>query len=590
MLRASMRRRFVTAVALTGLALGARAARGAPTATLDLAWKLAPSDVAVYDVAPVTFTAAGDVKGTAVVRTVYGHEVRAGQYQPTSARADEVFAILGLHLPTGLTSTPTPQACRLDLADAADIAAKGTASATARPDGSVDVAYTFTFDARGALDKDERLVVDEGKVDGTRTFDPTRGVVTAARVRMSARKRTSSGGKATAAGRADGVWDLTLREVRKARYPTFDAEVNAAIDAGAKLVRGWQKPDGSYPAFGGHDLGTTALCVLTLAACGVPREDPAVAKGLDWIVAREPTGTTYARALALIAFDEAFTPPGEEALLAAGRVKARRRALSPAQRAWCEGVAAALERDVESPGSWGYPSPANAVLKFDSSNTQYGALGLRAASRLGFPVKDTTWFGLTRHFEVVRERKGPRASLVLVREGDEATAPTAGGTVAAPPAVTVPEVAGFLYSTRETRPWLSMVCAGIASLELARHELVASKSPKATSTFVAEVEVRVLAGWAWLDAHWAVDRNAGHPGSLWPYYALYALERAAIFSRVRTVGGRDWYFEGAVQILLRRHKDGHWDEAGTDKTIGTCFALLFLKRATVPLAVTTDGR
>jgi hypothetical protein len=209
------------------------------------------------------------------------------------------------------------------------------------------------------------------------------------------------------------------------------------------------------------------------------------------------------------------------------------------------------------------------VLKFDSSNTQYGALGLRAASRLGFPVKETTWYGLTRHFEIVRERKGPRAALALVREDDPA--PTAaGGTAAAPPAVTVPEVTGFLYSTRETRPWLSMVCAGIASLELARHELLAARSPKATATFVAEVEARVLSVWAWLDAHWAVDRNAEHPGLTWPYYALYALERAAIFSRVRTVGGRDWYFEGAVQILLRRHKDGHWDEAGTDKTIGTC--------------------
>ena len=366
--------------------------------------------------------------------------------------------------------------------------------------------------------------------------------------------------------------------------------MNAAIDAGAKLVRGWQRPDGSYPAFGGHDLGTTALCVLTLAACGMPREDPAVAKGLDGIVAHAPPGTTYARALALLAFDEAFAPPGEEALLAAGRVKARRRALSPAQRAWCDGVAAALERDVESPGSWGDPSPANAVLKFDSSNTQDGALGLRASARLGFPVKDTTWFGLTRHFEVVRERKGPRASRALVREGGEAAAPAAGGTVAPPPAVTVPEVAGFLDSTRETRPWRSSVCAGIASLELARHERVAAKRPQATSTFVAEVETRILAGWAWLDAHWAVDRNAGHPGQLWPYDARYARERAAIFSRVRTVGGRDGYFEGAVQFLRRRPPDGPWDEAGADKTVGTCFALLFLKRATVPLAVTTGGR
>ena len=200
-------------MALTGVMFGARAARGAPPPTLALAWKLAPSDVAVYDVAPVTFTAAGDAKGTSVVRTVDGHEIRAGQYQPTSARADALLAILGLHLPTGLpaglpaglAAAPTPQTCRLDLADAADVAAKGTASATVRADGFVDVTYAWTFDARGALDKDVRLVVDEGTADGTRTFDPVRGVVTAARVRMSARRRMSSDGKAAPAGRADGV-------------------------------------------------------------------------------------------------------------------------------------------------------------------------------------------------------------------------------------------------------------------------------------------------------------------------------------------------------------------------------------------------
>jgi hypothetical protein len=594
MLRSTMRPWLVPAVVLTGLAVGGLAVGGrtacpAPPAPVALAWTLARSDVAIYDVAPVQFAADREVLGTTTVRTVYGHELHDGQYLPVSARADELFAILALHLPTGLSSAPSPQTRRIDLGDAADVVAKGTASATVRADGRVDIPFTWGFQARGELDKDVRLVVDEGKADGTRTFDPSRGVVTSARIRVSARKRTSVGGKAEPAGRLDGTFDLRLREVRVARYPGFHAEVNAAIDAGVKTIKGWQKPEGSYPAFAEHDLGTTALCVLTLAACGVPREDPAVAKGLQWIVSRNPPPRTYARALALMAFDEAFTPPGEEALLAAGRAKARRRALSAEQRAWCERVSGHLERDMESPGSWGYPSAANAVLKFDSSNTQYGALGLRAASRLGFPVKDTTWFGLTRHFEVVRERKGPRATLALLREGDPAP-PVAGGTSAAPPTVTVPEVTGFLYSTRETRPWLSMVCAGIASLELARHELVTAKSPKATSTFVDEVEARVLSGWAWLDAHWAVDRNAEHPGLTWPYYALYALERAAIFSRVRTVGGRDWYFEGAVQILLRRHKDGHWDEAGTDKTIGTCFALLFLKRATVPLAVTTDGR
>jgi hypothetical protein len=42
-------------------------------------------------------------------------------------------------------------------------------------------------------------------------------------------------------------------------------------------------------------------------------------------------------------------------------------------------------------------------------------------------------------------------------------------------------------------------------------------------------------------------------------------------------------FEGAVQLLARQKTDGSWDESGGTRTTETCFALLFLRRATAPL-------
>jgi hypothetical protein len=49
------------------------------------------------------------------------------------------------------------------------------------------------------------------------------------------------------------------------------------------------------------------------------------------------------------------------------------------------------------------------------------------------------------------------------------------------------------------------------------------------------------------------------------------------------VGGKDWYFEGATQLIARQRKNGSWNEGGRLDIVETCFALLFLKRATAPI-------
>ncbi|HEX5135395.1 MAG TPA: hypothetical protein VFY93_00355, partial [Planctomycetota bacterium] len=103
-----------------------------------------------------------------------------------------------------------------------------------------------------------------------------------------------------------------------------------------------------------------------------------------------------------------------------------------------------------------------------------------------------------------------------------------------------------------------------------------------------DIEEMILGGWAWLDRNWGMDRNPGHPGGDWYYYYLYSVERAGALTGVKRVGGKDWYLEGAEQLLSRQKESGAWDEPGDGDTSETCFALLFLKRATTP--TTRTGR
>ena len=57
------------------------------------------------------------------------------------------------------------------------------------------------------------------------------------------------------------------------------------------------------------------------------------------------------------------------------------------------------------------------------------------------------------------------------------------------------------------------------------------------------------------------------------------------------IGNHDWYLDGARVILAAQKPDGSCAESGPATmrpTWDTCFAILFLKRATRPLVVSVD--
>jgi hypothetical protein len=94
----------------------------------------------------------------------------------------------------------------------------------------------------------------------------------------------------------------------------------------------------------------------------------------------------------------------------------------------------------------------------------------------------------------------------------------------------------------------------------------------------------VLRALEWMSKNYSVRKNPGKsPG--WAYlYFLYGLERCGILYGTERFGGAEWYPDGANQLLDIQKPGGDWN---TD-VLDTCFAILFLRRATAPLIYSED--
>lgn len=90
----------------------------------------------------------------------------------------------------------------------------------------------------------------------------------------------------------------------------------------------------------------------------------------------------------------------------------------------------------------------------------------------------------------------------------------------------------------------------------------------------------------WLTKNFTVDRNPCGIGDQdrWDYYFLYGLERAGAVTYIEKFGTHDWYQEGAQYLVRNQEKDGRWkNKYQVMDALNTCFAILFLKRATEEL-------
>ena len=82
----------------------------------------------------------------------------------------------------------------------------------------------------------------------------------------------------------------------------------------------------------------------------------------------------------------------------------------------------------------------------------------------------------------------------------------------------------------------------------------------------------------WMEANFKIDPQDA--------YGLYALERAGILYGTESIGPIKWYPAGAGALINAQKPDGSWgrdSEEWHGRTWDTCFAILFLRKATRPL-------
>jgi len=520
--------------------------------TLAAAATSAPSDYLHYE---------GTKNGGRVTLRQHAHAFAPDGYRPVTPTWNDFPLMLMLSAPKSSGKLKY----KLDTHQTGAIKIKG--DATVNGD---EATVTIEFSAKGG-----ELEIKDGTATVTMKIDATRGLVVSATATILCATVGKDGKKPF-----DEKWTIKLNSGRKHGAPGFQQAVDTAIDRGVALLKSKQNDNGTYPPRGEYAIGTTALCAFTLSSCDVPRSDPAVAKAIAYLVAQTPR-TTYDRAVALMALDRAYTPPGELARAHKRGLKEFKRDLPDARRAWAMKVAEALERNASKPGSWAYGKRRGEPWP-DTSNTQYAVLGLRAAARLGYKADPRTWLGVLQHFRIMRGKERLSGNVNLWREG-EAVVPNA---TRAGAKVKKREGNGFRYRGNRTASTATMTTAAIASLLIAGTELERLKyavKPKTRK----EIDRAVLGAWLWLDRHWAMARAPGHLRSSHRlYYYLYAVERAAVLDRVKRVGNNDWYFEGASFLLDTQRKSGAWERDDAKDNVNTCFALLFLKRATAPLTLT----
>jgi len=289
----------------------------------------------------------------------------------------------------------------------------------------------------------------------------------------------------------------------------------------------------------------------------------AIDRGVEWLLARQlydgswaghqdayPSGQT---ALALYTLLKSGVAPRHTALLQAlayleahpaqrtYSIACQMLAVAalgdPRHRGWMEEMSEQLLDEQRSDGGWSYPGEQS-----DLSNTQYAALALKAAAQAGIAVPTRAWLELVDY--AVDHHEGTR-----VKEG------------------------GFIYVPgHDTGYTGSMTTAGITVLAVARAALGAGMPAQKKQAADAAIE----SGFAWLAKHWSVSQNPNKPD--WHLYYLYGLERVGALLERPRVGPHDWYAEGSRYLVRVQEASGSWDESEHD----TCFALLFLARATSP--------
>lgn len=311
-------------------------------------------------------------------------------------------------------------------------------------------------------------------------------------------------------------------------------KIDAAIDRGVAWILAQQQRDGSWGSFPEYRGGATALTAYTLVKCGLPVTHSAVRRATLFLGTVDPQ-ETYTLGCMLM-FLHALGEPVH---------KKRIQQLTERLVTWQK-------------HGYGYPfekadgKPTERWTPEDLSNTQYAVLGLRAAAREGIPIKDEVWIKLAEdilRFQAPAEVTGQVGTKKI-------------------------EAAGFRYRPGGGKATGSMTAAGVAVLTACEEALGKRMPPDLAVRMPRAIEL----GLNWLAAHFVADKNPDNDG--WILYWLYGVERVGAYRKIERFGDHPWYLEGARFLVGKQGGSGDWWDGHPE--VDTCFALLFLERASAP--------
>ena len=343
-----------------------------------------------------------------------------------------------------------------------------------------------------------------------------------------------------------------------------DPPEKAAVEKGVKHLKskvsagGWTRadkdPDLDAPQTPAREEAHAELALWTLAAAGVSDKDPALQKLLK-LCADRPRWQTYNVALLAMALHRLDANAHRDLLAQCGQFFLDTQCKSGH---WSYGSGYKSARRKVPAGSiklkkGTLPTGMELPNAGDFSNSQFAALGARACIEGGVEFPD----------EMIRAAREAWVRGQL-------------------------EDGSWGYRSEQFAPkgYATMTYGGVGATAF---------YSKCLKESVAENET-VARGLDWISKNFSVET---HPGFLrqpegkiaWFYYQLYAIERAGDSLGLDKFGEHDWYAKGCERLVKLQKPGGAWTDPSTESELAaTCFAVLFLARATPPLEVKPGSR
>lgn len=387
-------------------------------------------------------------------------------------------------------------------------------------------------------------------------------------------------------------WRLA-RDFDSAEERILNGRVERAIALGVENLLASRMNGGFWvSARGQHVRGTSALALLALLMCDVPPEDKRIGESFK-MMEQLPLDNIYDVSISVMALEARYISAEERrSFLDTDKPVQLKRDMTPEDRAEMQRLVDWICDNQNEPNPlWNYSrGHADNPARFDFSCTQYALLGLAAAQRCEIRIPPGVIRNLVDKVRDYQTANGPKMKRIVAYEPPKDPAKGKGRATYSTRTV---EARGWAYASKPTwnkdtditGAYGSMTASGVTCLMVGL-ECAASMSPEdftkefgnrsVYQTWEKAAQESIECGMAWLEYWFSVTRNPILRRT-WYYYWMYGLERVGMLAGVKHFGEHNWYYQGCCPLLSLQQPGGSW---GT--VPDTAFALLFLKKGTVP--------